>query len=95
MAILVKILPPPNFFFWRIFFFKYNFNTTTNAGHGRFKNNIFLGRVAYLLTSKGSKSTFWAISPVSSVAILIKKTCCLNGLVVVYDKSAVPRDKKH
>jgi hypothetical protein len=58
----------PNFFFslenQKIF--EYNFNTATHGGH---KKHIFFNRVAQLLASKGSKSTFWAISPVFSVAI--------------------------
>jgi hypothetical protein len=60
---LVKILPPPKLFFslenQKIF--EYNFNTATHSGH---KKHIFFNRVAQLLASKGSKSTFWAISPV-------------------------------
>jgi hypothetical protein len=58
------------FFLWKKKKIKYNFNTATHGGLK--KQNIF-NRVAQLLASKGSKSTFWAISPVSSVAISLKK----------------------
>jgi hypothetical protein len=43
--------------------------------------NYFFDRVSPLLASKGSKSTFWVIYPVLSVAILLKKNLVSPWLI--------------